>query len=86
MEAYYNLKLDLKPEETVYGFWFGVQDIYEMSKRHGKQEPDYKEITGCIVQQLVSAKSINICRLINFFFCINRELHENHSYQIDLLC
>ncbi|KAI8048264.1 hypothetical protein BDF21DRAFT_392998 [Thamnidium elegans] len=56
MEAYYNLKLDLKPEETVYGFWFGVQDIYEMSKRHGKQEPDYKEITDCIGQQLRIAR------------------------------
>lgn len=60
MEAYYNLKLDLKPEETVFGFWFGVQDIYEMSKRHGKQEPDYKEITDCIGQQLVSTKCKNI--------------------------
>jgi hypothetical protein len=36
MEAYYNLKLDLNPEETVYAFWFGNQDIYEMAKRHGK--------------------------------------------------
>lgn len=35
MEAYYNLNLNLKPEETVYAFWFGVQDIFEMSKRHG---------------------------------------------------
>ncbi|KAI7864225.1 uncharacterized protein EV154DRAFT_534152 [Mucor mucedo] len=54
MEAYYNLNLNLKPEETVYAFWFGVQDIFEMSKRHGRQEPDYKEILECIGQQLQS--------------------------------
>lgn len=36
LEAYYNLNLNLKPEETVYAFWFGVQDVHEMSKRHGK--------------------------------------------------
>jgi hypothetical protein len=36
LEAYYSLNLNLKPEETVYAFWFGVQDVYEMSKRHGK--------------------------------------------------
>lgn len=35
LEAYYNLNLNLKPEETVYAFWFGVQDVFEMSKRHG---------------------------------------------------
>ncbi|KAI7890509.1 GDSL-like Lipase/Acylhydrolase-domain-containing protein [Mucor mucedo] len=56
MEAYYNLNLNLKPEETVYAFWFGVQDIFEMSKRHGRQEPDYKEILECIGQQLRMAR------------------------------
>lgn len=55
MEAYYDLKLNLKPEETVFAFWFGVQDIYEMSKRHGKRDPDYKAIMDCIGQQLVRA-------------------------------
>lgn len=74
MDHYYNLKLDLKPEETVYAFWFGIQDIFEMAKRHGKiknnikyiskkkliyciigkHEPDYKEITDCIGQELVN--------------------------------
>lgn len=85
LEAYYNLNLNLKPEETVYAFWFGVQDVFEMSKRHGnclralfdeidthnstfffpgRQEPDYKEITDCIGQQLVIGYFVyNIMRL-----------------------
>jgi hypothetical protein len=36
LEAYYNLNLNLNSEETVYAFWFGVQDVFEMAKRHGK--------------------------------------------------
>jgi hypothetical protein len=35
LEAYYNLNLNLNPEETVYAFWFGIQDVFEMAKRHG---------------------------------------------------
>lgn len=35
LEGYYKLGLDLNPQETVYAFWFGVQDVYEMAKRHG---------------------------------------------------
>ncbi|CAO0799721.1 unnamed protein product [Mucor circinelloides] len=58
LEAYYNLNLNLKPEETVYAFWFGVQDVFEMSKRHGRQEPDYKEITDCIGQQLRASRKV----------------------------
>ncbi|KAL7314423.1 hypothetical protein PS15m_005994 [Mucor circinelloides] len=58
LEAYYSLNLNLKPEETVYAFWFGVQDVFEMSKRHGRQEPDYKEITDCIGQQLRASRKV----------------------------
>ncbi|GAN03761.1 GDSL family lipase [Mucor ambiguus] len=58
LEAYYNLNLNLKPEETVYAFWFGVQDVFEMSKRHGRQEPDFKEITDCIGQQLRASRKV----------------------------
>lgn len=36
LEAYYNLNLNLDPKETVYAFWFGVQDVFEMAKRHGR--------------------------------------------------
>jgi hypothetical protein len=37
MEYYYKLNLNLDPKETVYAFWFGNQDVFEMSKRHGKK-------------------------------------------------
>lgn len=53
LEGYYKLGLNLDKEETVYAFWFGMQDVFEMAKRHGKRLPDYKEITDCIGQQLV---------------------------------
>ncbi|KAI8061515.1 uncharacterized protein B0P05DRAFT_557359 [Gilbertella persicaria] len=58
LEAYYTLGLNLKPEETVYAFWLGVQDVFEMTKRHGRQEPEYKEITDCIGQQLRAARKV----------------------------
>ncbi|KAI7900849.1 uncharacterized protein BX663DRAFT_516723 [Cokeromyces recurvatus] len=68
LEAYYNLNLNLKPEETVYAFWFGIQDIFEMAKRHGRYEPDYKEIIDCIGQQLRVARKVF---LSNRFLILN---------------
>ncbi|KAI9481187.1 MAG: GDSL-like Lipase/Acylhydrolase-domain-containing protein [Benjaminiella poitrasii] len=88
LEAYYNLDLKLKPEETVYAFWFGVQDIFEMAKRHGRQEPDYKEVIDCIGQQLRIARKVflsdrflvlNVPPLGSMPFYQNTELAVNRS-------
>lgn len=36
IEAFYNLSINLKAEETVFALWLGIQDITEMAKRRGK--------------------------------------------------
>ncbi|KAI8967895.1 GDSL-like Lipase/Acylhydrolase-domain-containing protein [Mycotypha africana] len=56
LEAYYRLNLKLDPAETVYAFWIGVQDVFEMGKN--SQEPDYKGIVDCIGQQLRAARKV----------------------------
>lgn len=87
LDNYYNLKLNFDPAETVYAFWFGTQDIFEMAKRHGKHEPDYKEITDCIGQQLVRTTShSNMFIFQNILTQYYRELLEKHFYPIDFLC
>ncbi|CEP19118.1 hypothetical protein [Parasitella parasitica] len=58
LEAYYNLDLDLKPQETVFAFWFGIHDVSEMAKRRGRKEPDYREIADCIGQQLRASRKV----------------------------
>ncbi|KAI8986435.1 GDSL-like Lipase/Acylhydrolase-domain-containing protein [Pilobolus umbonatus] len=58
IEGYYHLKLDLNPEETVYAFWIGIQDIFEIAKRPGRPEPDYKQINNCIDQQLKAIRKV----------------------------
>lgn len=37
VEAYYQLGLNLNPSETVYGIWFGLHDVSEMTEGKGKQ-------------------------------------------------
>lgn len=39
VEAFYKLKLDLNPEETVFGFWLGFNDIFQVTKFEGKRYP-----------------------------------------------
>ncbi|KAI8638497.1 hypothetical protein BD408DRAFT_422907 [Parasitella parasitica] len=58
LEAYHDLNLGLNPQETVFAFWFGVQDVSEMAKRHGRKEPDFKEIAECIGQQLRTSRKV----------------------------
>lgn len=88
LDNYYNLKLNFDPAETVYAFWFGTQDIFEMAKRHGKHEPDYKEITDCIGQQLRVARKaflsdrflvLNVPPLEHMPYYQNTEVAANRS-------
>ncbi|OBZ83967.1 hypothetical protein A0J61_07985 [Choanephora cucurbitarum] len=48
LEAYYTLRLNLKPEETVYAFWIGTQDVLDMGRHVGKANC---EITQAIIKR-----------------------------------
>ncbi|KAI8377098.1 hypothetical protein EDC96DRAFT_494461 [Choanephora cucurbitarum] len=58
LEAYYTLRLNLKPEETVYAFWIGTQDVLEMGRHVGQHEIEVKKVTDCIAQQLKAALKV----------------------------
>ncbi|KAI8390348.1 hypothetical protein BD560DRAFT_380697 [Blakeslea trispora] len=58
LEAYYTLHLDLKPEETVYAFWIGTQDVIDLAKRPGHQQTYPKDMVDCIGQQLRLARKV----------------------------
>ncbi|KAI8875749.1 carbohydrate esterase family 16 protein [Backusella circina FSU 941] len=58
IEAFYNLNLNLKAEETVFALWIGLQDITEMAKRRSNPEPDIKEIKNCIGQQVRAIRKV----------------------------
>ncbi|KAI8883760.1 carbohydrate esterase family 16 protein [Backusella circina FSU 941] len=58
VEAFYKLKLDLNPEETVFGFWLGFNDIVEATKLEDTAAVDIKNIVNCISQQVKSIRKI----------------------------
>lgn len=52
IEAYYNQQLDLDPEETIYAFWIGINDI-ERSFHLQDPSASLKSTVACLSQQLV---------------------------------
>lgn len=54
---YYNERLELDPSDTVYAFWIGINDL-ERGLEQGNGTLLWKEVVGCISQQMVSSKAI----------------------------
>ncbi|EIE84917.1 hypothetical protein RO3G_09627 [Rhizopus delemar RA 99-880] len=58
VEAYYQSGLNLNPSETVYGIWFGLHDVSEMTEGKDKQELGLEQIAECVGQTLVNKEKI----------------------------
>ncbi|ORZ25124.1 hypothetical protein BCR42DRAFT_399424 [Absidia repens] len=57
VEFYYQQHLDLDPTETVFAFWFGVNDIHQIYKEN-PVTPDFTAITECMMNQIIIAHKI----------------------------
>ncbi|KAG0756715.1 hypothetical protein G6F33_011308 [Rhizopus arrhizus] len=68
VEAYYQSGLNLNPSETVYGIWFGLHDVSEMTEGKDKQELGFEQIAECVGQTL---RSINKVFQANKFLVFN---------------
>ncbi|KAI8333468.1 GDSL-like Lipase/Acylhydrolase-domain-containing protein [Chlamydoabsidia padenii] len=55
VEMYYNQQLDLVPEDTIYAFWVGYTDIYNMVQANNK---DYSALVDCITQQMRNVRKV----------------------------
>ncbi|KAG1148282.1 hypothetical protein G6F38_003621 [Rhizopus arrhizus] len=68
VEAYYQSGLNLNPSETVYGIWFGLHDVSEVTEGKDKQEVGLEQIAECVGQTL---RSINKVFQANKFLVFN---------------
>ncbi|ORY92216.1 GDSL-like Lipase/Acylhydrolase-domain-containing protein [Syncephalastrum racemosum] len=57
VEAYYNQQLDLDPEETIYAFWIGINDI-ERSFQLQDPSTSLKNTVACLSQQLKNVRKV----------------------------
>ncbi|KAI8098474.1 GDSL-like Lipase/Acylhydrolase-domain-containing protein [Halteromyces radiatus] len=55
LEIYYQQQLNLKPEDTIYAFWVGYNDIYNMLQTN---DQNYDQLTDCIIQQMHNVRKV----------------------------
>ncbi|KAI9289406.1 SGNH hydrolase-type esterase domain-containing protein [Umbelopsis sp. AD052] len=67
IEIYYDQKLDLKPEETVYAIWIGINDVALATADNGAKPVPPNEIASCVRSQIATLrhyfKAVNILLL-----------------------
>ncbi|ORZ24592.1 GDSL-like Lipase/Acylhydrolase-domain-containing protein [Absidia repens] len=55
IEIYYQQKLKLAPEDTIYAFWVGYTDIHNMVQTNSE---DYEGLADCIIQQIRNVRKV----------------------------
>ncbi|CAO3599850.1 unnamed protein product [Absidia cylindrospora] len=55
IEMYYQQKLKLAPEDTIYAFWVGYTDIHNMVQKNSE---DYEGLADCIIQQIRNVRKV----------------------------
>ncbi|CAM0139209.1 unnamed protein product [Umbelopsis sp. WA50703] len=56
IEIYYDQNLDLKPEETVYAIWIGINDIALATADNGAKPVSPSQIVSCVRSQIATLR------------------------------